>query len=753
MSSSNRRSTNTRLLCLGTLLVFLAGFLTGGVRKQLFTTGLGDGQGQTQLLEKPGATAPPVAPVAPGADAPRPALVPPAVPEIPSRSSGPLAPSVPVAAVSTLGEPTCTFTLMSPQSSRPGMPCLPPAKVWPYVSNTSWRTVLGERIVTAATHTPASKEECKEFVSSGDHTWCSKVMGGKGTVGLSFANEEQDAWSEHLSRDFSVPTRLYNCQQNLDASTNSEPLSYQRLSTCLGPEKATWEGRSYETLVTHLGTKEPYSVHLKLDTEASGWLVLEQFVSNAALLQKVRTLDLKAVFGIRKGFETELESLSGRDILEREVHVMEQLRHRFRVIGSDLETYRQGWRPETDCPQNACEEPNLHLAGGFAPMRFTASYASSAVLLSGVAPEGSATGAVDHPIPQVAALPVSAAPAPASQVASPSMNSAATGQTCTYVLRDQVSSRPGVPCLPPALVWPYVTNTPWRTTLGERIVASVTPRITSEECGGFDMFGDQVWCNKGMQDRTATALSFGIEERDLFSERMSNVFHLPSRLFDCFVPPELSPPMSGKAPNGTGPCPKDGPHCYETPYFSYRVCVGPQATVIDQRQYETLTSVLRGYGPLSLHVKMDVEGSEWDTLEALLGSETDIGKIRTLDMEVHFGFHAASSAGPALSIEKQIEREVSILERLRKHFRVVGTTLETYRQGWWPEKDCPQQQCHEPVVHTNGGFSPQMFAVSYINAALVPSLSDDTAPLAHTMAWVGVPSAVAQASNAPPPPG
>mmetsp|Transcript_95447 Transcript_95447/g.189196 ORF Transcript_95447/g.189196 Transcript_95447/m.189196 type:complete len:743 (+) Transcript_95447:180-2408(+) len=735
MSASGRRSTNTRLLCLGALLIFLAGFLTGGVRKQLlFDTGLADGTGQTQLLGKPGTTA---SPASSRGFAPSPAVATAVVPAPLPRSSGPPVPQMPVVAVS-LGGATCEFTFMSPQSSRPGKPCLPPAKFWPYASNSSGPTILGERIVAAATQAPISREECNEFVSSGDHTWCNKVMGGKGIVGLSFANEEQDAWSEHLSREFSVPTHLYNCQQAPDTSTNAEPLPYQRSSTCLGPEKATWEGKNYETLVTHLGTKEPLSVHLKLDTEASGWLVLERFLSNVAVLQKVRTLDLKAVFGIRKGFETELESVSGPDILEREVRVMEQLRDHFRVAGSDLETYRQGWRPETDCPQGACEEPNMHLAGGFAPFRFTVSYVSKTALPIAVAAGGSAAGAIGHAIPPAPALPISAGTIPpvvALPVSTPS-----TGKTCTWVLKDQVSSRPGVPCLPPALVWPYVTNTPWRTTLGERIVNAVTPRITAEECDGFDMYGDQTWCNKGMRDRTATALSFGIEERDLFSERMSNVLHLPCKLFDCFVPPEQSPPMSGKAPNGTGPCPKDGPHCYETPYFSYRVCVGPKATVIDQRRYDTLASVLRGYRPLSLHLKMDVEGSEWDTLQALLESDSDMGKIRTLDMEVHFGFHAASSAAPEVSIDKQIAGEVTILEKLRKRFRVVGTTLETYRQGWWPEKDCPKQQCHEPVVHTSGGFSPQMFAVSYINAALVPSTSDDTMPRAHSMAWVGVPS-------------
>jgi hypothetical protein len=46
-----------------------------------------------------------------------------------------------------------------------------------------------------------------------------------------------------------------------------------------------------------------------------------------------------------------------------------------------------------------------------------------------------------------------------------------------------------------------------------------------QDCGGWDMFGDQTWCKKAMRERHGIiALSFGIEERDLYSEYMSRVY-------------------------------------------------------------------------------------------------------------------------------------------------------------------------------------------------------------------------------------
>ena len=107
-------------------------------------------------------------------------------------------------------------------------------------------------------------------------------------------------------------------------------------------------------------------------------------------------------------------------------------------------------------------------------------------------------------------------------------------------------------------------------------------------------------------------------------------------------------------------------------------------------------------------------------LEQLLASEEDQAKVRTLDMEIHFGFRAASErAYDSWSEKKRLEREISIIEGLNKRFMVTGSTLEVYRQGWNPQGDCPQQQCSEPIVHLEGGFSPQMFALSYVNREIV----------------------------------
>merc|ERR1712194_980145 len=129
---------------------------------------------------------------------------------------------------------------------------------------------------------------------------------------------------------------------------------------------------------------------------------------------------------------------------------------------------------------------------------------------------------------------------------------------------------------------------------------------------------------------------------------------------------------------------------------------------------------LAGRARHSVHLKIDVEGSEWTVLENLLKRDEDIARIRTLDMEVHFGYSSASEAKFAEWPEKdRLGRQVRIFESLGEKMVVSGTTMETYRQGWSPDKDCPQQQCHEPVVHPEGGWTPQMFAISYINRELL----------------------------------
>eukprot|EP00440_Ansanella_granifera_P003361 gb/GFBE01003656.1/.p1 GENE.gb/GFBE01003656.1/~~gb/GFBE01003656.1/.p1 ORF type:complete len:331 (+),score=77.60 gb/GFBE01003656.1/:1-993(+) len=290
-----------------------------------------------------------------------------------------------------------------------------------------------------------------------------------------------------------------------------------------------------------------------------------------------------------------------------------------------------------------------------------------------------------------------------------------------------MSSRTGTPCLPEISVWPYKSNTEWSAALGERVVKAATPgsQVTEEVCQGFHLYGDSAWCLKAFQNEPSQllGLSFGIEARDMWSETVSKMFKMPTKLFDCFQPPEKSPALAMTAKNAQGPCDDRSGPCYETHYEANRVCLGGKREVFQGRNYTTLTEQLAGRGSLSTHVKIDVEGSEWSVLEALLKNEDDMKKIRTLDMEIHFGFHIPQEelALAAVSMEDRVTREVKILEELAQKFAVTGSNVETNSVGWRPDRSCPQQQCEEPPVHTKGGFPVNQFAISFVNRAYLNS--------------------------------
>ncbi|CAK9048872.1 unnamed protein product, partial [Durusdinium trenchii] len=265
------------------------------------------------------------------------------------------------------------------------------------------------------------------------------------------------------------------------------------------------------------------------------------------------------------------------------------------------------------------------------------------------------------------------------------------------------SSRPGKPCLPPPPFWPYTGRTDWKIQLGQRALASVTPleEVTEQRCAGFYLLGDQTWCNKafdGSHGVGKIGLSFGIEERDIWSELVTQKFHLPVKLFDCFIPPDRSPPISGTAPNNSE-CPKNAfgepklaEICYGASYQSFRLCLAGQDVTAGGRRYGTLEAQLRGWPKLSVHLKIDVEGSEWDVLEWLIGHPEEWDKIRTLDME-------------DLDLHAQLDREVKIMEDLRERFYCTGSTLEVYRQGWSPQDNCGVEPCPEPPIYLPNGFA------------------------------------------------
>eukprot|EP00933_Yihiella_yeosuensis_P040575 TRINITY_DN34895_c0_g1_i2.p1 TRINITY_DN34895_c0_g1~~TRINITY_DN34895_c0_g1_i2.p1 ORF type:complete len:502 (+),score=90.32 TRINITY_DN34895_c0_g1_i2:196-1701(+) len=300
-----------------------------------------------------------------------------------------------------------------------------------------------------------------------------------------------------------------------------------------------------------------------------------------------------------------------------------------------------------------------------------------------------------------------------------------TWQKCDYMKGSPQSSRPGKPCIPPAPFWPYSSKTPWKIELGSRVLAAVTPKITEEKCGGFYLYGDQTWCNKafdGSHGRALVGLSYGIEERDIWSELISAKKYR-TRLYDCYIPPANSPAIAGKAPNGTRQCNGvENKPCYSEKYEPYRICLGGEDTKDKGRKFERLHGHLVGLPKHSVHLKIDVEGSEWPVLDQLIKNAEDWDKIRTLDMEVHFWTGDAlgkSKDWIDLSPQEKLEKEVGIMEGLLQRFHCTGSTLEVYRQGWNPKDSCEGSKCGEPPVYLPGGFSVEMFAVSYVHKELV----------------------------------
>jgi len=218
------------------------------------------------------------------------------------------------------------------------------------------------------------------------------------------------------------------------------------------------------------------------------------------------------------------------------------------------------------------------------------------------------------------------------------------------------------------------------------------------------------------------------QERDIWGELVTQKFGLPLHLYDCYIPLDRSPPMSGTAPNNSQKClkndlgePKLDVICYAANYYPHRSCLAGQDIVVESRHFVTLEEQLRGWPKLSVHLKIDVEGSEWDVLEWLTNNPAEWDKVRTLDMEIHFGFGSAAELPQykAWSLQEKLTRQVSIMEALRKRFFCTGSTLEVYRQGWSPQDNCGVQPCGEPPVYLPNGFSVTAFAVSYVHKELV----------------------------------
>jgi len=243
------------------------------------------------------------------------------------------------------------------------------------------------------------------------------------------------------------------------------------------------------------------------------------------------------------------------------------------------------------------------------------------------------------------------------------------------------------------------------------VIANLTaPHIghVEELCGGWHSRGGggaaYAWCKHAL-DSSVIPLdnlvghSYGINTWDDWSRLMANEFNMETHLYDCFI----TKPFTGGSAN------------YKRDYHRHKVCVGAKTELkTDQRKeyaggedlsFKTMgDTALNGRQPLSVVVKMDVEGAEWPVLNAMTAE--DHSKILLFDLEIHWcrGFDKYSY-GPR--IDSQLQRahyamkEIAKLKKYyvfvdRKMSRSLGIELlDPPKELTWDDAGCDMKKHYD----------------------------------------------------------
>ncbi len=147
--------------------------------------------------------------------------------------------------------------------------------------------------------------------------------------------------------------------------------------------------------------------------------------------------------------------------------------------------------------------------------------------------------------------------------------------------------------------------------------------------------GGYLMC-ENLMEGVQSAYSYGIDGRDEWGCDISLKYHLPVHQYDCF--------------NTTRPV------CPRGQFTFHEECIGGTVAKTDNKYFDTLTNqiIKNGDSNRTLVAKMDVEGSEWDSL--LMTSDEVLNRINQLAIEFHF-----------LENRKCIE----VIKKLKKNFFVV----------------------------------------------------------------------------------
>lgn len=231
-----------------------------------------------------------------------------------------------------------------------------------------------------------------------------------------------------------------------------------------------------------------------------------------------------------------------------------------------------------------------------------------------------------------------------------------------------------------------------------------------EKCGGFYENNEYSWCKKALNPRTNLGLSYGVFRFDPWSLRMDE-HGVKTHMFDCFSPEsDFDFKKFGFSEDTHKP-------------VYHEECLGKRTEMQtmgngDIKPFKSYKDSidLSNHGPLSIHAKFDIEGSEWAVFSTF--TEEDYAKIVIFDVELHFCLPSVYRGGMTKEhFPATVKRQLALWN---KHFYV------TKRDGWQKYKNDMVAAGKEPSWSDAGcrwqDDKYEMMTLSYVNKAFVDAL-------------------------------
>ena len=197
-----------------------------------------------------------------------------------------------------------------------------------------------------------------------------------------------------------------------------------------------------------------------------------------------------------------------------------------------------------------------------------------------------------------------------------------------------------------AAAWWYVTARQLRQSIMAELQPVALKNCTLQRFGSADD-GGYLMCENLLGNLDA-GYSYGVGRNDDWGCDVSRRYQVPVHQYDCFDPAR--------------------PTCEGGLYVFHNVCLGPRAEEKESRVFDTLESQItrNGHAGQQLVVKIDIEGAEWEALDA--APDALLASIPQLAMELH-GYND--------------QRMLEVLRKLNRHFYLVNLHFNNWSCTSW----------------------------------------------------------------------